>query len=591
MALPEGFSELYAALNAPEPKAFNLIGVVTDFLPPTPTRGTDWTCTFHLKDKSIVNSYDGNGLRVRFFRKELSDLPKIEKIGDVIVLRGIKAGLYKGSPVAVSAVGTQCVVLPYATIPTVFSGGMHYLCVPGSPPLVRAEQQYVVTVKNDLAATLPAAGSRPASLASPTHLGERRASPNRLGLQSSLGPKFSVIRDIEAAKFYTLVAEVVKVFPTPMGSVDLYITDYTINGLLYEYRKPDQNRDQSRDGDTFGYTGASQLHEWSGPYGRQALHVELMPPHASYAQLHVKPGSLVLLTNVRAKMSRANVLEANLWPEDREPNRIRVEVLKGTEHAEVKQVLNRRDHYWQFQPDREKPALVQPGGASVGTRKKGRAEKKAKQKANKKAKAAAAKQSDVVVDDVLAAQKSNRGKPDLSAPSKHIRCENPDHPVTLVKYILNDPRRKDLPFMNAKWRARLRIIDFYPKDLADFSRPIPDEPDAWQWAFHLYVEDSSVSRGEPSNMVLDVVGQDAVYLLKLDACDLKKGDPPAKLTLAKLREKLFVLWGDLEERRRTKAAGTAPAFDCCLFECGVPRTEENGGGWCRLHRMFGTTIM
>lgn len=86
--------------------------------------------------------------------------------------------------------------------------------------------------------------------------------------------------------------------------------------------------------------------------------------------------------------------------------------------------------------------------------------------------------------------------------------------------------------------------------------------------------------------------------------------------LATLREKLFLLWGDLEER---KTAGQdlqdvkTPRFECCLQEYGIrslPKLEPRAGmetgqsdgaseeseteeeiKWERRWRMFGTTIV
>jgi len=86
--------------------------------------------------------------------------------------------------------------------------------------------------------------------------------------------------------------------------------------------------------------------------------------------------------------------------------------------------------------------------------------------------------------------------------------------------------------------------------------------------------------------------------------------------LSTLREKLFLLWGDLEER---KTAGKeiqylkTPRFECCLQEYGIrsrpthrSQREQSGGDtdsedsetekekelkWERRWRMFGTTIV
>ena len=79
-------------------------------------------------------------------------------------------------------------------------------------------------------------------------------------------------------------------------------------------------------------------------------------------------------------------------------------------------------------------------------------------------------------------------------------------------------------------------------------------------------------------------------------------------SLAELKEKLFILWGDLEE---LKSAGTVlPAgsnaekrassnpFECCIQEYGVPipaidrsDSDRTDTKWQRMHRMFGTTVI
>lgn len=105
-------------------------------------------------------------------------------------------------------------------------------------------------------------------------------------------------------------------------------------------------------------------------------------------------------------------------------------------------------------------------------------------------------------------------------------------------------------------------------------------------------------------------------------------DPEA---LAALREKLFILWGDLEERKtreralmgtdvnqqtnqsienerlkqQSETAARAPAFHCCVKEYGIlqrimdqedastcdeEEDREETYTWDRTFRMFGTTI-
>ncbi|OAX76901.1 hypothetical protein ACJ72_08806, partial [Emergomyces africanus] len=81
--------------------------------------------------------------------------------------------------------------------------------------------------------------------------------------------------------------------------------------------------------------------------------------------------------------------------------------------------------------------------------------------------------------------------------------------------------------------------------------------------------------------------------------------------LSDLREKLFILWGDLEERKRAPdpdpnkqiASASTKPFICCIKEFGVKIScfppeddtsadeEECRFGWKRRFCMFGTTIV
>lgn len=74
-------------------------------------------------------------------------------------------------------------------------------------------------------------------------------------------------------------------------------------------------------------------------------------------------------------------------------------------------------------------------------------------------------------------------------------------------------------------------------------------------------------------MQLLVAEQDGDFLLNMEAVDLRQNET----VLAKLREKLFVLWGNLEERKQQmveQGSEGLPAlnnmpFECCIKEYGV----------------------
>ena len=66
------------------------------------------------------------------------------------------------------------------------------------------------------------------------------------------------------------------------------------------------------------------------------------------------------------------------------------------------------------------------------------------------------------------------------------------------------------------------------------------------------------------------------------------------VNLKALREKLFCLWGDLEEDKNKGALASGKPtknkpFTCCIQEYGV-RVDGPEGDWIRMHKMFLTTI-
>ena len=174
--------------------------------------------------------------------------------------------------------------------------------------------------------------------------------------------------------------------------------------------------------------------------------------------------------------------------------------------------------------------------------------------------------------------------------------------------------------MNMKFRLQVRVVDYWPEQIKDFSRSITDviynpfsgavsetsECDVesnsststqispystarnWEWAFYLLVEDVAAKGAlystEPSKMPLLVAHDDAVHLLKLDATDLRKDSN----SLAQLREKLFILWGNLEDVKagREMKLSSRP-FETCVREYGL----RDSNGWRIMRSMFGTTII
>jgi len=106
--LPEGYITLAEAFDTPQNAVQHVIGVVSDAgFEPTRTRRNgkrvhpsmqveyavtkiEYMVTFSLADPEyLIKHGDDRGLRVRFFKLELAQLPSV-KLGDIVLLRDVK---------------------------------------------------------------------------------------------------------------------------------------------------------------------------------------------------------------------------------------------------------------------------------------------------------------------------------------------------------------------------------------------------------------------------------------------------------------------------------------------------------------------
>lgn len=155
-----------------------------------------------------------------------------------------------------------------------------------------------------------------------------------------------------------------------------------------------------------------------------------------------------------------------------------------------------------------------------------------------------------------------------------------------------------LPFINQRVRSRVRVVDFAPDKIEDFAQCLSNEEyndvsagratneHVWEWCFDILVEDAKPTHGEePVQLPLQVFGDEAVKLLDIAPVDLRKNKPILNL----LKEKLFRLWGNLEElKSAAKKDGVLSntPFECCIKEFGV----EDEEGWVRTHAICDTRI-
>lgn len=260
--------------------------------------------------------------------------------------------------------------------------------------------------------------------------------------------------------------------------------------------------------------------------------------------------------------------------------------------------------------------------------------------------------------------------------TRSVKCEYENKPISTFEDILDPIYYKtkinskevelQLPFVNLNYRADVRVINFMPPDLRDFAQPKRmseyamlsdyEESDAdsdeergsiadraavrqWEWRFFLELEDANSPNdhgGKKKTLWVAVNNFSAQCLLNLDASDLHQDEDNLDI----LRDRLFLLWGELEEkksireenkRRAARAAlsntnlnrppshssddeGPAPRkhetelrssqisnlpFSCCIRQYGVKVREEDpakadagkGKRWQRMFGLFGTKIV
>ncbi|KAK2873391.1 hypothetical protein FQN49_002389 [Arthroderma sp. PD_2] len=374
------------------------------------------------------------------------------------------------------------------------------------------------------------------------------------------------------------------------------------------------------------------------------IQVTLWDPHASYAQERIKVDDYVSLYNVNIKMAKdSGRMEGALHTDRIYPDKIQVYIINDNEiDSHVKQLVERKQAYWR-KLRTEIPRELGDGNdnrrqssSDIANERKKQKEKEKKQK----------------LEEEKRRKKKDPDQPEFPrmVPVKrielnpHIRASHPAIPCRLIRDILDTDTHKfkgpdgvefQLPFQNVRYRSSIRVVDFFPHDLKDFAVPfnpdhailskgssdISDESDGnihsetcrrWEWRFCLLVEDGGpniphIPRGQTrERMPLFVSGPDAEFLLQIDPVNLHHS-PEA---LAELREKLFLLWGDLEERKSADIeafytgqanAVSAMPFTCCIKEYGIkagssegfPEKDEDAVslGWERRFRMFETTIL
>ncbi|KAJ5803228.1 uncharacterized protein N7503_005678 [Penicillium pulvis] len=575
-----------------------VIGMVVSKLDAYRTSGSSYCITFELKDYDFDGPDWANSLKIKYFNDNESKLPPVLK-HDVVLLRNIRVGEYKGKVTGAAYQGQK---VPWAIFrheedstksPSITTGPDPFSPTAAEKRIALALlDKYTQEVQNNTWRTGPP--------------GQNQVVQAIPSAKKKSGLPMTLIKDLEANCYVQIVGQVVKDHNYESDKSTIWITDYTVNESLVDYKKDDD--ETGTDGDKFGYLTRKE-DGWPGPWGKLTMQVTLWDPHAAYSRNNVKPGDLVLLGSVRPKYSNHGNLEGVVHEDKKFPEKVHLRTISSDYSEEAQELMKRRKAYWEIHGE---------------PKTENKQSKKQKKKATEKEKSR--EEGQTVISATLSRAKRN---PNVKTREFGIPVRSVDSILSAETHIISLPGgiSYKLPFQNVAYNIIARVVDFFPPDLADFAVQVrtktiahqSQEHRTWEWRFYLLVEgiEPVILKDQPrEQMKIFVSGAEAEHLLCLDPTDLRQN--PSNLN--ELREKLFLLWGNLEEKKREGAvnmvqgqAWTPPAgisgvpMQCCIKEYGVTcvhsrdpdamqvdgepcGVQEGCFGWERRFSLYGTTI-
>ncbi|KAJ5746336.1 hypothetical protein N7520_011518 [Penicillium odoratum] len=573
-----------------------VIGMVVDKKDAWRSAGSSWCVGFEIKDSEFETPAWKNSLKIKYFNDNESKLPHVQ-IGDVVLLRRIRISYYQERATGIASQNQRvswAIFRNHEDLskgPVITTGPDTFYPTPEEKRrAIELLDKHTPQVQSNTWRT------------DPSQKGFHVIQAAVLNRKNAYLP-MTLIKDVEINRFTQLVGQVVKDHNYEPNKSTIWITDYTANECLVDYRKDGET---GTEGDPNGYLARHQ-DNWPGPWGQLTMQITLWDPHAKYCQEKVKPGDMVLLSYVRIKTSSNGSLEGAVHQDKKFPDKVHIRLISSDYNEEAKELMARRKAYWEIHG-------------------KPKAESKQKKKKQKN-------------QESEKNQSKEEGQKGLSATSRTVRnpsvkirefgvpSRSVDKVLEAETHIIPLPGgiSYKAPFQNVAYSILARVIDFFPPDLADFAVQVPvksivdkKQHMAWDWRFCLLVESVEPvtlkdQLREP--MKIFVSGAEAVHLLCLDPTDLRRDSR----RLSQLREKLFLLWGNLAEQKSKGGANgvqghpwTPPVgivglpIMCCVKEYGVPCIhsrdsnamvidgqpciEEECYGWERRFSLYGTTI-
>ncbi|OBS18390.1 hypothetical protein FPOA_10117 [Fusarium poae] len=635
-----------------------VVGVVVEFRVPVLTRGTDWKCEITLYDSSIQ---DDDSITFSIFRQK-GQFPKVGR-GDVVLAQTVKVQQRGSDWSLLTNFNTSISVYEASKIP--------------KPPGDASCALYPANHHKDI----PPNGQANAFVSRMYHTINLDRVPAQeefevmIAASANVKEKFSLLKDVREGQFCDMVAQIVRPPYDSGDKVTLWVSDYTENLLFFNYSISTDGPSLGRDGDPWGYTDkfttAAKTTDWPGPYGKRSMQITCWEPHAGVIRdQNLGFGSWVHARNLQIKTGRnGNNLEGFLR-EDRNAFSSKVglqevDLKVDPEHVNphAKAALERKREYERLRKEqlkdiREASKAGEKRKKSMETTKESKKENsRARRKAKRKKEAGRQDQDDGQAEEDTAqiadlntrVKCENQGK----APSRVSEITSIVHHETTIK---GKNVKFPLPFVNLNYRAIVRVVDFSPSNLADFAYPkkeseydilsddgedsVSDDDSEdneqsgqmtldtftrvrnWEWRFFLELEDAVENHEQKKQRLWVLVDNQAAQCLTgLDASNLRQD----KELLSTLRDQMFTLWGNLEEKKtaaqeavrkgkppvdsddeneqktggnESKTQLTNRSFACCIQQYGIKVTESdpskasagNGKRWQRIFGLFGTMI-
>ncbi|KAB8343040.1 hypothetical protein FH972_022634 [Carpinus fangiana] len=556
ITVPPEFISLGNISNRSLGKFVNVMGVLSDVMPPRKTRTNEWQSTLRLTDPSLP----GQGLQVVFFNENQADVPTAN-VGDVMIISSAKINSYQGGTQLLSTkTRTDWILIPASSIVkpdqrklyTQQGKCMKHICSSAADMPTVHQQQWAIT----LAHSDSAAGVKPTHEDDQAKSGSPyRATPSKLQQNPPVSiiqrpQKSCLIKDAVEGKFHDLIGQVVKIFHAGSSFhgdfVDLHLTDFTQRSGLHDY-------------------DAASARDWPGPYGRYTIKIECHEPHGSWIMNSVVPGDLLGLLNVRVKWNRdATFIEGNLFPDLRYPKKI-CAFKPLLEDRRIVDLLGRRKGYQTSAEKKGWTNLIDIPGQeplqSVSELKPDLDEEPRKKKP-KKAMKSSVEDEHIDMSSSYRETVKRQRDPNMN-PSIAVSKSAAATALCKISDVVNNPARffkvdgKDhrLPFVNCKYMLQMRVIDFYPHDIRDFcvfkEVRSPNKTEwKWLWAFYIIVRAAHDSQdGCNDHLIVEVSHREAEIFLGLKPKDLRARSGSQLYT--DLIRKLRLLWGDLDEVKAT----------------------------------------